>query len=213
MRNAIIYTRVSTDDQADKGFSLPHQKEILLKYCNFKNIRVIRHYQEDYSAKTFDRPEFHKLLTFVKANKREINLLLFTRWDRFSRNIEEAYRVIRQMREMGVEVNSIEQPLDLSQPDTKIMLAIYLAVPEVKNDKISIRTIEGSRRARKEGCWTGTAPFGYKNARNENGKSTLVPNNKAAIVKKAFETYATGIYAMDEVRKMLRPKGLTVCKN
>ena len=213
MKNAIIYTRVSTDEQADKGFSLPHQKEVLLKYCNFKNIKVVKHYQEDYSAKTFDRPEFQKLFTFIKANKREIDLFLFTRWDRFSRNIEEAYRIIRQMREMGVEVNSIDQPLDLSQPDTKIMLAIYLAVPEVENDKISIRTIEGSRKARKEGCWTGTAPFGYKNARNENGKSTLELDKRAAVVKEAFETYAKGIYTMNEVRKMLRLKGLTVCKN
>ncbi|MCB0409205.1 MAG: recombinase family protein, partial [Flavobacteriales bacterium] len=213
MKNAIIYTRVSTDDQADRGFSLPHQKEVLLRYCSVKNIEVVKHYQEDYSAKTFDRPEFQKLNTFVKANRRNIDLLLFTRWDRFSRNIEEAYRVIRQMREMGVEVNSIEQPLDLSQPDTKIMLAIYLAVPEVENDKISIRTIEGSRKARKEGCWTGTAPFGYKNTRNENGKSTLEPDKRAAVVKEAFETYAKGIYAMDEVRKMLRSKGLTICKN
>lgn len=213
MKNAIIYTRVSTDDQADRGFSLPHQKEVLLRYCSMKDIQVLQHYQEDHSAKTFDRPEFLKLYNFVRANKREIDLLLFTRWDRFSRNTEEAYRVIREMREMGIEVNSVEQPLDMSQPDSKIMLAIYLTVPEVENDKISIRTKEGSRKARKEGCWTGTPPFGYKNVRNSEEKSTLEPNEKAMLVKEAFEVYAKGIYAMDEVRKQLRPKGLTVSKN
>src|SRR5690606_17274279 len=187
------------DDQADRGYSLPHQKEVLHRYCSIKNIQVVKHYQEDYSAKTFNRPEFNKLVTFVKANKRNIDLLLFTRWDRFSRNIEEAYRVIRTMREMGVEVNSIEQPLDMSQPDSKIMLAIYLAVPEVENDKISIRVTESSRKDRRDGCWTGSAPFGYKNARNESNKSTLKPNEKAQLVKEAFELYSKGIYAMEDV--------------
>ncbi len=89
-------------------------------------------------------------MAYCKANRKEIDSIMFTRWDRFSRNAGEAYQVIAKLRNLGINVNSIEQPLDLDTPDNKIMLAIYLAVPEVENDKISIRVTEGPRRANKE---------------------------------------------------------------
>ena len=90
-RNAIIYTRVSTDEQADKGYSLRDQEDRLNKYCDLKGIDVIAHFQDDHSAKTFNRPEFNKLMKYVLANKKVITDLLFVKWDRFSRNTAESY--------------------------------------------------------------------------------------------------------------------------
>ncbi|MCK8479078.1 recombinase family protein [Psychroserpens algicola] len=213
MPNAIIYTRVSTDEQANKGFSLPHQKSVLEFYCQHKNINILRHFQEDYSAKNFDRPAFKELTSYIKANRKTIDYLLFTRWDRFSRNQEEAYRVIREFKNLGIEVNAIEQPLDLSQPDSKVMLAVYLVIPEVENDKNSIRTKEGLRRAMKEGCFVGMAPYGYKNYRDENGKATLTFNNGVSdIIRKAFIDYSKGVLSAEEVRKKYYGKGLKITK-
>jgi DNA invertase Pin-like site-specific DNA recombinase len=73
--NVITYARVSTDEQADSGFSLNHQKEMLNKYCDIKNHNVVMHYVEDYSAKNFERPEWFKLMAYVK--KISIWLMLF----------------------------------------------------------------------------------------------------------------------------------------
>ena len=56
-RKAILYVRVSTDEQAEKGYSLRHQEETANKYCNFQNIEVVATFVEDHSAKTFERPE------------------------------------------------------------------------------------------------------------------------------------------------------------
>ena len=213
MTNAIIYTRVSTDDQADRGFSLPYQKEVLERYCNLKNLNIIKHFQDDYSAKTFDRPEWTKLMSYCKANRKNVDQILFTKWDRFSRNAGEAYQVIDSLRRLGIKVNSIEQPLDFDQPDNKIMLAIYLAVPEVENDKISIRVTEGSRRANKEGCWTSTAPIGYKNQRTEDGKASLTPSDKAELIREAFEIIAQTKKPVDEVRRIMLKKGLKISRS
>ena len=213
MQNAIIYTRVSTDEQANKGYSLPHQKNVLEVYCAHKDINILKHFREDYSAKDFDRPAFNQLTTYIKANRKSIDYLLFTRWDRFSRNQEEAYRVIREFKNMGIIVNSIEQPLDLTQPDSKVMLAVYLVIPEVENDKNSIRTKEGMRRAMKEGCFAGIAPVGYKNHRNSEQKSTLQINKEIApLIKKAFIDYSKGILSSEEVRKKYYKQGLKVSK-
>lgn len=215
MKNAVIYTRVSTDEQAEKGFSLRHQKEQLENYCHQKGYRIMNHFQEDYSAKNFSaRPEFQKLLRYVQSNQKNIDILLFTKWDRFSRNIEAAYRMIRQFKEMGIEVNSIEQPLDLTQPDSKVMLAVYLVIPEVENDKNSLRTIDGLRKAMKEGCFTGIAPKGYKNHRNAEGKSTLAPDPIIApLIEGAFRDYSQGIYSAEEVRQKYQKRGLRISRN
>ncbi len=214
MKNVVIYTRVSTDEQAEKGFSLRHQKEQLENYCAQQGYRILHHFQDDYSAKNFSsRPEFQKLLRFVQSNQKEVDALLFTKWDRFSRNIEASYTMIRRFREMDIEVNSIEQPLDLSQPDSKVMLAVYLVIPEVENDKISMRVKDGVRRANKEGCYTTVAPKGYFNTRNPEGKATLTLDPIIApLIEKIFKDYGTGLYSVEEVRRKYSNK-LKISRN
>ena len=95
MKKAIIYTRVSTDEQANHGYSLNDQKSRLEKYCEIKEHEIVQAVKEDYSAKTFDRPEFRKLLDYIKANKGRVDLLLVLKWDRFSRNATDALNMIR----------------------------------------------------------------------------------------------------------------------
>lgn len=114
MKNVILYSRVSTDEQADKGFSLRDQEQKLLNYCSVNNLNVVCIFREDHSAKSFNRPEFKKLITLIKQKKFQVDGLLFTKWDRFSRNTTESYNKIKFFNELGVIVNAIEQPLDLS---------------------------------------------------------------------------------------------------
>ena len=201
--NIVIYTRVSTDEQAQLGFSLRHQEESLRKYCAIKGYQVINHFQDDFSAKTFNRPEWLKLFEYVKRNRRAIDLVIFTKWDRFSRNSENALTVIRKLNDFGVQVNSIEQPLDLSIPDNKLVLAMYLAIPEVENDKNSARTRDCMRKAQKEGCFVNRAPYGYKGVR-VNGKASLAFNDDTYTVKKAFEEVAKGIEPVEIIRKKMK---------
>ena len=116
MKKAIIISRVSSDEQKKKGYSLWMQEESLTKYCHKEHIEVVKVYCEDHSAKNFDRPEWKKLMVYVKANKKNIDYIMFTTWDRFSRNISEALLVIDKLRSFGVEPIAIEQQLDLSIP-------------------------------------------------------------------------------------------------
>ena len=209
--NVICYKRVSTDDQADRGFSLQHQENMLLQYCQLHNYNVIEIYTEDYSAKDFNRPEWKKILLFIKRNKGLVNMVLCLRWDRFSRNLYDSLTTIKALHKLGVTVRTIEQPLDLTNPDSQILLSLYLTMPEVENVKNSIRTIEGSRRARIEGCWTGQAPKGYINYR-DGKKSTLRPSSDAPLIVQAFERVASGAYTVDQVRKWVNQQGISICK-
>ena len=127
--------RVSTDEQADIGYSQRYQEETLRKYCEKENITIRYVIYEDHSAKTFNRPEWLKFLINLRKHKRQTDYVLFTKWDRFSRNAGDAYQMINLLRKLGVEPQAIEQPLDISIPENKMMLAFYLAAPEVENDR------------------------------------------------------------------------------
>ena len=100
-RKAILYIRVSTDEQAEKGYSLKHQQERLERYREFQGIEVVANYQDDHSAKSFERPQFQVLLQNLKKRKQAASLLLFTKWDRFSRNAGDAYGMINQLKKLG----------------------------------------------------------------------------------------------------------------
>lgn len=213
MKRAILYIRVSTDEQADKGFSLASQEEYLKKYCGVNGIEIIHTFIEDHSAKTFNRPEFKKMMAFCKKNKADIDFLLFVKWDRFSRNTKDSYQMIHEFKKLNIESRAIEQPLDLSVPESKIMLAIYLASPEVENDRRSLNVFNGMRKAKKEGRYMGSAPLGYKNTRDENNKPIVAPDKNARFIRQAFEYMSTGNFTQEEIRQRLRSKGFVCSRN
>lgn len=92
---------------------------------------------EDCSAKTFNRPAWNKLMTKIKFLKNCPATILFTYWDRFRRNITDAYVMLEKLLKLGVSLQSIDQPIDFSVTESKIILAVYLATSEVENDKRS----------------------------------------------------------------------------
>ena len=58
--------------------------------------------------------------------------VLFLKWDRFSRNLNDAMNMLGKLRKMNVEANAIEQIIDFSIPEQKMMLVIYLTAPEIE---------------------------------------------------------------------------------
>lgn len=212
MEKAIIYIRVSTDEQAEKGFSMRDQKDKLLKYAELNNIQVVKIFEEDYSAKTFERPEYRKLYKYVKDNKKNVDLLLFIKWDRFSRNAGESYYQINLFQKLGVKPFAIEQPLDLSIPEQLLMLAVYLSVPEVENKRRSLNVIAGMRRSAKEGRYVGSTPRGYTSVKDAKGKPKLIANELSAGIQKAFKLISTGKYSQREVREKLASENIIISR-
>ena len=209
MRKADLYIRVSTDEQADKGYSQRDQEERLRKYCEIKGIPIRNVYIEDHSAKSFKRPEWQKYLSNLRnsKNSKAGALLLFTKWDRFSRNAGDAYQTISQLRTFGVEPGAIEQPLDLTIPENKIMLAFYLAAPEVENDRRALNVFHGMRRAKKEGRYMGTAPLGYSNKISEDKRKHIALHEfEAPVLKWAFEQILANNFNTEQIWKMVRKK-------
>ena len=209
MKIAYLYVRVSTDEQADRGYSQRDQHDRLKRYCEINDVRISDVIFEDHSAKTFKRPAWIRLLKELRKKKGRVDYVYFTKWDRFSRNAGDAYMMINVLRTLGIEPQAIEQPLDLTIPENKIMLAFYLASPEVENDRRALNTTQGMRRAKKEGRYMGVAPIGYTNKITEDGKKYIaIVESEAALVRWAFEQIADGEYAADHVRKQANKRGM-----
>lgn len=208
MDSVVLYLRVSTSEQKDYGYSLQYQKEALLRYCEIKNLNVLAIYEEDFTGTTFDRPKFNEMLSFIQSNRRFVNKLLFIKWDRFARNAHEAFSMISKLRGWGVQVNASEQPLDIEQPENKMLLSIYLVQGEIESDKTSMRTKDGMYQASLEGRCVSRPPIGYINAIDEFKNKIIVPGEKAPLVVEAFELLAKGVYTREDVRKMMLKKGL-----
>ncbi|MHA6697440.1 recombinase family protein [Chryseobacterium sp. A321] len=177
MKTAYLYVRVSTDEQKRKGYSLPEQEDRLLKYCRYNNIEVKGVYREDFSAKNFNRPEWKKLFLTVKSKPKEDKNILFIKWDRFSRNVEYAYEMIDMLRKYRTTAMAIDQSIDFSVPESTVMLAVYLSVPEAENSRRAMNKAIGIRRAKQMGRYPSRAPLGFINQTTLDGKKIITPSN------------------------------------
>ena len=75
-KRAVLYRRVSTTEQKDKGSSLETQQERLQDFCSRNDMEIIKDFSEDYSAKNINRPVFNQLLQYLTKNKNNIDYLL-----------------------------------------------------------------------------------------------------------------------------------------
>ena len=215
-KNVILYRRVSTTDQKENGNSLNTQLHSLKAFAHNNGMQVIAEYEEDFSAKNFERPEFNHLRDFVKMNKNKVDYILITSWDRFSRNTYEALGVIGEMRELGVEINSIENWIDHDDPQQLMMKLLYLGMPEVDNKIKSQKVKVNMRQGLKEGRWNRAQPIGYIPGRDpENPNKPLMQKNpeKAPLIAELFRDFSMGTYSQNELRKMVKYESLKLSKS
>ncbi|WP_304015750.1 recombinase family protein [Nonlabens dokdonensis] len=112
--NAVIYTRVSTKEQADNNASLDTQ----LKYCEQlaqkKGLDVVEYFGGTYeSAKSDERKHFQKMLNFVKRRK-DIGYIIVYSYDRFSRTGANGAYISDQLKRQGIVTISATQEVDTS---------------------------------------------------------------------------------------------------
>ncbi|MBX2924191.1 MAG: recombinase family protein [Chitinophagaceae bacterium] len=215
MKTADLYIRVSTDEQAEKGFSVKYQEDILRRHCLVNSIQVQNIYFEDFPARNFKRPTWSSLLMSYKTRKaNRPDYVLFTKWDRFSRNIAEAYLMIKKLQDINVIPQAIEQPLDISIPENKMILAIYLVTHEVENDIRSLNVKEKMQKARAMGRWMGSAPIGYRNTQSATGEKYIaIQEPEATLMREAFEQVSLGLFSIREIHRMAVKKGLVCSLN
>ena len=207
--DVVIYTRVSTDEQRENGFSLQDQERRLRQHCEQFNKNIIEHYQDDYSAKNFNRPEFTRFLNDVLTKRIKPKQIICVRVDRFSRNVEESLQMINTLKALKVEVFFLENNFDLSTPENYLPYLIQMALPQIENERRGLNTKQGMRQALRLGKWMWKAPKGYE---NDKLNKLIKIGEDSHFITNAFTEIATGLYSIDSIRIRLSKEGFKCSK-
>ena len=135
-----IYVRVSTDEQAKEGYSIPAQLRVLNAWAVVKGATDVREYIDDgYSAKNLRRPAVQRMIADAKAHL--LDTVIIWRLDRFSRNLRDILVTIEDVfKANGVEFVSATENIDTSTPSGRLTLNILGSVAQNERENISVRT-------------------------------------------------------------------------
>ncbi|MBU3822928.1 recombinase family protein [Flavobacteriaceae bacterium XHP0103] len=210
-KDALIYTRVSTKDQADNT-SLETQKKYCENYAKTNGLRVVAYFGGTHeSAKSDDRKEFKRMLKFAKQSK-SIGYIIVYSYDRFSRTGSSAAQISHELLENGIQVKAVTQEVDATSPSGKFQQNLFYMFSQFDNELRRDKTITAMKDLVKKGHWLWTPPKGYCN-KNKYHKAVdwdIVVNKDGLLLKKAFKWKADNVYSNAEIVRRLRIKGMDI---
>ena len=197
----VSYIRVSTEEQAEHGYSIGIQKQVLEDFAAGHDLKVVQPFIESESAFKPGRPEFNRMVEFLEKHK-EIQAVLVYKIDRIARNMLDYTLLVEKM---GVEIISATEQLP-SNATGRLMGDMQAAFSRYFSAQLSDRVSEAMAAKAGKGIYPSYAPVGYVNDREAR---TIVPDpERAPLVREAFELYAnTGITLADLV-KWSKERGL-----
>lgn len=206
--NAVIYTRVSSDEQV-KNLSLDTQQRQCLDYCRRHALEAVQTFVErGESAKTVNRPEFQKMLAYCRQHRGKVQFVIVYNLSRFSRQTHDHLAIRGLLAGLGISLRSVNEQIDESSTG-KFLESVLAAVNQLDNDMRSERTKAGMQAALAKGRWTHQAPIGYLNA----GKNLVPDPERAPFVRKAFELMQTRMWSQTEARRKLNAEGFRTVKS
>lgn len=191
---AAIYVRVSTQDQAQHGFSLDAQQESLENYAKALGYEIFKIYRDEgKSAKDMKRPEMQQLLQ--DAEKKKFSAIFIYKLDRFSRSLKDLILTIDSLKEMGIDFVSLQDKIETTSASGKLMFHIISAFAEFERNIIGDRTKFGMERKAKEGGFITKAPKGYKLIDKQ-----LVPH-KQKLIQQIFQEFLDSEISLTQLAK------------
>ena len=211
-KGCVIYTRVSSKEQANTNLSLEYQLRITTETAQKNNMPVRATFGGTFeSAKTDGRKEFNRMLDFIRANKRNVTHIYVMVLDRFSRTGGEAIKLADDMRKKyGVEIYAVLQPIDTSNTGGVLQQNIQFLFSKHDNDTRRECTMRGTMTKSESGLYCHKPPMGYQSVYT-NGHREIVMTDDAKLIKKAFEWKAGGM-ANETIIERLEAYGLKLYK-
>lgn len=192
MENACtaLYIRVSTQLQADEGFSLEAQRERLQAYCTAQGWNVCPgHIYVDagVSGKSTDRPQFQTMLEAAKAG--QVQRIVAMKLDRVARNVREFLQTVDQLKEWQCDLVLVKESFDTSTPHGRFALTMFAAMAELEASTITERVMSGKAQKASKGGFNGARiPYGYSYA----GGEFAINPDQAAIIRDIFNGFING---------------------
>lgn len=203
MRTA-IYVRVSTQEQAEEGYSIKAQLERLQAYATSQDWKVVKTYIDDgESAKDMNRTNLSKMLEDMKENK--FDCVLVYRLDRLTRSVLDLYTMLNTFEKYNVKFKSATEVYDTTNAMGRLFITLVAALAQWERENLAERVRMGMHQKAKEGKWTvSIPPLGF----DKNGDYLVINKKEATIVQEVFNLYLSGKYGVGKVARIMNQRSI-----
>jgi len=185
-----IYVRVSTERQAEEGYSLDDQARRLGYYCESQgwNVDTKRVYIDaGVSGKSTHREQFQAMMQAARSG--EIHRIVAMKLDRIARNVRDFLSIVEELKVAGCDLVLIKESFDTSTPHGKFALTMFAAMAELEAATITERVMSGKAQKAQEGGYNGArCPLGYRYEQN----MFQVVDEAAETVRSIFASFVRG---------------------
>ncbi len=216
LKKVSIYARVSSEKQ-DVDLSITAQLKALRDYAKRNEYPVIKEYvDEAESGRSIDRPGFKEMILAARQKPPQFQMILVWKLSRFARNREDSIIYKSLLRKQGIQVISINEPLE-DTPSGRLLEGIIEVLDEFYSANLGEDITRGMRECASRGFFPGSIPpFGYKRIKVPDGavqRTKLEPDPATApIVERMFKENLSG-KGLLEITRGLNGDGLTTTKH
>lgn len=208
MKKALIYCRVSTEEQAREGYSLDAQEKFCRTYAENNGYKVTGVFRDEgKSGTSLNRPALQELLTKCQQDH-SIALVIVQETDRLARNTQDHLAVRALLKKAGVALVSVAQPMLDDSPEGRMIDTILASVNQFQSDINSRKVKKGMQEKFDSGIWPHHAPLGYLNKTINERRMIVSDPERWHLVKAGLKMYLTGNYSALEIAEKLYQKGL-----
>lgn len=214
-KKAVLWVRVSTEDQAKYGTSPETQERMLRDYTSRKDMDVVKTFVAVESGKyKEDKHFFSELIEFVKEEKNEFDSLLVIKIDRAGRNLKQWVELHEELRQSGRSLVAIEQGIDTTTIQGQLQANIMMSFAEYERQDIIAKTKRGTEEVLKRGFWPKNSPTGFTKDRTSTLKCRpdIPKEPEYSYVKRAYELFLKNNYTLQDIVEILYDEGFKVSK-
>lgn len=198
---AAIYVRVSTQEQAEEGFSIEAQHDILMQVLERKGLELYRVYSDPgVSAKNLKRPGIQAMIRDMKAGK--FDTLLIHKLDRLSRNLGDLYAFIEMINKLNIRLIIASQgseEIDTKSPMGKAFLYFSGIWAQIYLENLREETLKGlTKKIQKGGRHMSRPPLGYEFDENMN---LVIVEEEAKLVRMVYDLYLNKGWGVTKIAK------------
>ena len=208
-----IYVRVSTEEQAQEGFSIRGQTEKLKSYAMLKEWDIYNIYSDEgISGKNIvDRPAINRLIDDIKKGYVD-NVLVF-KVDRLTRSTKNLIELVDLFEEHNCVFNSLTESIDTDTPSGRMFLKIIGIFAEFERENLACRVKLGIERKVKEGYSIASSTLSYGYTRKKGQKIQEVHPEEARIVKEIFSMFVEENMSMTKIATILNSRNVKTKNN
>jgi DNA invertase Pin-like site-specific DNA recombinase len=200
MTRAAIYIRVSTEEQAEEGYSLEAQQERLVAYCEAQGWDVADIYADrgHTGRKTSNREEYKRMM----SEKDRWDNILVMKMDRIHRNSKNFMIMMENLEKWDKKFTSMQEELDTSTSIGRFVVDMIQRIAQLESEQIGERTYMGMAQKAETGGLLGfNPPYGYGIENND----LVIKDDEAAMVREMFRSYRSGM-SMNDIAQSLNAR-------